>query len=165
MGMYINQDPIGLEGNNPNIYAYVHDANGWIDPFGLTNEEFTVGLHKDLKKPGNKASTDLRSHHVGQKTIMKDLVANYDLENAPVILVNKYGHNNRKGDLGVVSRSKINPKTGKPFDNVRDLIARDIRELRRVYPDIPNSKLKELIDLNKSMYPEMNVKKKKKISH
>ena len=30
-----------------------------------------------------------------------------------------------------------------------------VRELRRVYDDIPNSALKELIELNKKMYPEM----------
>lgn len=35
-GTYISQDPIGLEGNNPNIYAYVHNSNTWIDPLGLS---------------------------------------------------------------------------------------------------------------------------------
>ncbi|MEN7547391.1 HNH/ENDO VII family nuclease [Rapidithrix thailandica] len=35
-GAYISQDPIGLAGNNPNIYAYTHDSNTWIDPFGLS---------------------------------------------------------------------------------------------------------------------------------
>ncbi|SIR55025.1 hypothetical protein SAMN05880580_1356 [Priestia flexa] len=30
-----------------------------------------------------------------------------------------------------------------------------IRELRRVYDDIPNSALKELIELTKKVYPEM----------
>ncbi|WP_298479625.1 hypothetical protein [uncultured Maribacter sp.] len=39
-------------------------------------------------------------------------------------------------------------------------LARDIRKMHRVYPDVPNQKLKELIDLNKSMYPEMNKKSK-----
>ncbi|GEM53938.1 hypothetical protein B0A58_03910 [Flavobacterium branchiophilum NBRC 15030 = ATCC 35035] len=34
-GMYISQDPIGLAGNNPNFYAYVHDSNNWVDVFGL----------------------------------------------------------------------------------------------------------------------------------
>ena len=35
MGAYISQDPIKLNGNNPNIYAYVEDSNRWIDVFGL----------------------------------------------------------------------------------------------------------------------------------
>ena len=34
-GLYISQDPIGLAGNNPNFYAYTHDNNSQIDPFGL----------------------------------------------------------------------------------------------------------------------------------
>ncbi|WP_158512429.1 HYD1 signature containing ADP-ribosyltransferase family protein [Flavobacterium covae] len=42
-GLYISQDPIGLEGNNPTFYAYVHDSNSWVDPFGLELEP-TVNL-------------------------------------------------------------------------------------------------------------------------
>ncbi|MWW26846.1 DUF6531 domain-containing protein [Algibacter lectus] len=34
-GVYISQDPIGLEGNNPNLYAYVYDSNSQFDPLGL----------------------------------------------------------------------------------------------------------------------------------
>jgi RHS repeat-associated protein len=35
IGQYIQQDPIRLLGDNPTLYAYVHDPNMWIDPFGL----------------------------------------------------------------------------------------------------------------------------------
>ena len=34
-GMYISQDPIKLNGNNPNLYAYVGDNNWQLDVFGL----------------------------------------------------------------------------------------------------------------------------------
>ena len=34
-GMYISQDPIRLEAGLTNLYAYVHDTNGWIDPLVL----------------------------------------------------------------------------------------------------------------------------------
>ena len=34
-GTYISQDPISIDGGL-NVYAYVHDTNFWIDPFGLT---------------------------------------------------------------------------------------------------------------------------------
>jgi len=34
-GNYINQDPIGLAGQNPTLYGYVTDPNCWIDPVGL----------------------------------------------------------------------------------------------------------------------------------
>ena len=50
-GTYISQDPIGLAGNNPNLYAYTHDSNTWVDPFGLNP---LVGL--DL---GNMRETKL----------------------------------------------------------------------------------------------------------
>lgn len=33
--MYISQDSIRLETGPTNLYAYVHDTNGWIDPLGL----------------------------------------------------------------------------------------------------------------------------------
>ncbi|WP_459926614.1 RHS repeat-associated core domain-containing protein [Flavobacterium covae] len=35
IGNYLSQDPIGLHGNNPTFYGYVHDSNSWVDPFGL----------------------------------------------------------------------------------------------------------------------------------
>ena len=79
---------------------------------------------------------------------MKDFVENSDLNTAPAINVPKVGHT-IKGPNGVVSRSI------KGIENPRQLLARDIMELRRVYNDIPNSALKELIELNKKMYPEM----------
>ena len=77
---------------------------------------------------------------------MKKLVDGYDPETAPAILVDKVGHT-VKGPRGIVSR-----KT-EGITNVRQLIARDIKELRRVYPDIPNSQLQKLIQMNKEMYP------------
>ena len=79
---------------------------------------------------------------------MKQLVADYDYKTAPAINVPKVGHT-ISGPNGIVSRST------KGITNARQLLARDLFELRRVYPDIPNSTLKELINLNKKMYPEM----------
>ncbi len=38
-GLYLSKDPIGLEGNNPNLYAYVYDSNSWVDVFGLDTIE------------------------------------------------------------------------------------------------------------------------------
>lgn len=34
-GAYISQDPIRLEAGLSNLYAYVHDVNAWVDPWGL----------------------------------------------------------------------------------------------------------------------------------
>ncbi|MFK7101517.1 DNA/RNA non-specific endonuclease [Flavobacterium oreochromis] len=40
-GLYLSQDPIGLAGGI-NIYAYVHDSNKYVDPFGLSPEYFPL---------------------------------------------------------------------------------------------------------------------------
>ncbi|URM33141.1 LXG domain-containing protein [Cytobacillus firmus] len=114
------------------------------DVFGVKGTgKYQVGAYKDIK-----GVEGLDAHHVGQKAAMKKLVDNYDLNTAPAINVPKVGHT-IKGPNGIVSRST------KGIDTPRQLLARDIRELRRVYDDIPNSTLKELIELNKKMYPEM----------
>lgn len=81
---------------------------------------------------------------------MKDLIENYDPKTAPSINVLKVGHT-ISGPDGIVSRST------KWIESARQLLARDSMELRRVY-DYINSALKELIELNKKMYPEMGVK-------
>ena len=60
----------------------------------------------------------------------------------------KVGHT-ISGPNGIVSRST------KGITNARQLLARDLFELKRVYPDIPNSKLRELIELIMELYPEM----------
>ncbi len=72
MGGYVSQDPIGLRGRNPNIYAYVSDSNIWLDSFGLTCEgkaivkqwennypegHFTIEIHYNGKS--------LETHQVG----------------------------------------------------------------------------------------------------
>jgi len=79
---------------------------------------------------------------------MDRLIAGYDWMKAPSTFVPKSGHTQRISIVKVLSRIT------KGFFNAMDLLARDIRELRRVYPDVPNLKLKELMQLNKDMYPK-----------
>ena len=89
----------------------------------------------------------LDAHHVGQKALMGRFIPGYDPITAPAILVPKVGHTIR-GPSGIVSRSLVG------LDNARSVVARDIWELRRVYTDIPNTQLQELVKLNRSSYPE-----------
>ena len=86
------------------------------------------------------------AHHVGQKALMKDFIDGYDPKTAPAINVPKEEHK-ILGPNGIVSRST------EGFVNGRQVLARDILELRRVYPDISSSVLKKLIDMNLEMYP------------
>ncbi len=80
---------------------------------------------------------------------MKKFVKGYDELAAPAINVPRIGHTKRHPERGIVSRSI------KGITNARQLLARDLMKLRRVYPDIPNSKLQELIEMNKKLYREM----------
>ncbi|MDX1999364.1 MAG: RHS repeat-associated core domain-containing protein [Thermoanaerobaculia bacterium] len=114
----------------------------------LPGGKYDVGDYDRLRKI---ADTGLDAHHVGQKAILGRFIAGYDPKTAPSILVPKEGHTMR-GPRGIVSRVT----TG--FSNPRQVIARDIRELRRVYPDIPNSQLFKLIELNRQKYPILNIK-------
>ena len=67
---------------------------------------------------------------------MSNLVANYDLNKTPAILVPVSGHSSRDPVRERLSTSAINSRTKKPFANARELLARDITELRRVYPEM-----------------------------
>ncbi|MBN3967986.1 RHS domain-containing protein [Pseudomonas gregormendelii] len=154
VGRFITQDPIGLFGGD-NLYRYVLNPNAWIDALGLACEKWDVNSHQGNKNAVKGKNLGLDSHHVGQKNLMKDLVEGYDPATAPAMLVPRVGHTVSKEGVGIVSRSGLNAKTGLPFTSARDVVARDIKELRRVYPDVPNTKLQELISLNKFMYPEM----------
>lgn len=111
---------------------------------GGSEAKYQVGAYQDIK-----GKEGLDAHHAGQKAVMKRLVDGYDELTAPAINVPRIGHTKRHPVRGIVSRST------KGITNARQLLARDIMELRRVYPDIPNSKLQELIEMNKKLYPEM----------
>ena len=57
IGAYISQDPIRLNGNNPNLYGYVKDSNWWVDIFGLAGDRWMYKTKLDgtpYKKPGPK---------------------------------------------------------------------------------------------------------------
>jgi hypothetical protein len=106
---------------------------------------FEVGSYNTLK--GVEAG--LEAHHVGQRALMKKFVPGYNANTAPSILVPKQGH---MLGSGVLSRGTSG------FSNARQVLARDIFELRRVYPNVPNSSLQQLIQMNKTMYPGAFIK-------
>jgi RHS repeat-associated protein len=74
-GTYISQDPIGLSGNNPNLYAYTHDSNSQIDPFGLSPIGGWNDFLKATKGTFNKASNALSGS--GDGNFMKDAASGW----------------------------------------------------------------------------------------
>jgi RHS repeat-associated protein len=116
-------------------------------------KKWDVGEHGPLRK---SAESGLDSHHVGQDMAMRKFVSDYDRESAPAILVPRKGHTKRiDPDTKCVSRKT----TG--FSSARDVVARDVREMRRVYPDAPNSQICKLINMNKMKYRDAMEKKRK----
>ncbi|WP_197073458.1 hypothetical protein [Clostridium polynesiense] len=87
---------------------------------GAADAKYQVGAYQDIK-----GVEGLDAHHAGQKAVMKKLVDGYDELTAPAINVPKVGHT-IKGENGIVSRST------KGITSARQLLARDIKELRRV---------------------------------
>lgn len=116
---------------------------GAADGIGSNSGLYRVGPFNEIQ--GTVKGLD--AHHVGQKALLVDLIPGYNPLTGPSILVPKVGHTIR-GPNGIVSRSVEGLTTP------RSVVARDILELRRVYPDIPNSQLQELIRLNKTAYPQ-----------
>ena len=130
-------DTVAAEGRLANVRSAARAPSSGVG-------KYSVGPYNEMK--GQVLGLD--AHHVGQQAAMKKLVPGYDPATSPTILVPKVGHT-IKGPNGIVSRS------GQGLNTARDVIARDINELRRVYPDIPNSTLQDLIDMNKNLYPAM----------
>ncbi|WLC72246.1 hypothetical protein KTC96_09815 [Clostridium estertheticum] len=118
-------------------------AKSGIGDEGVKEAKYRVGSYKEIR-----GADGLDAHHAGQKAVMKKLVKDYESMTAPAINVPKLGHT-ISGPNGIVSRST------KGITDTRQLLARDLFELKRVYPDIPNSTFKELIEMNKKLYPEM----------
>ncbi len=119
--------------------AVAKNADEAVD---VAKAKYAVGPYAEMQG----LSPGLEAHHVGQQAAMKRLVPGYNPTTAPTILIPKIGHTIRES-------SKPLSRSHREFETARDLIARDIRELRRVYPDIPNSQLQYLIELNKLLYP------------
>ena len=111
------------------------------------NAKYDVGKYNEMpNEPG------MDKHHVPQKAVMKKLDPNYDPATGPSIQVPKEGHT-IKGPRGIVSRSSkgINSPSELIMRDISELIMRDISELKRVYPDIPQSSINELISMLKGM--------------
>ncbi len=89
----------------------------------------------------SKPNDGLEIHHVVQKHPAGQVIGGYEQSMAPSIALPRIEHRAIPNLRGYYS------------GNARDLLSRDIRNLRN-YTDAPNSSLRELINLNKEMYPD-----------
>ncbi|WDD92272.1 RHS repeat-associated core domain-containing protein [Burkholderia sp. FERM BP-3421] len=144
-GRFISKDPIGLRGGL-NVYQYASNPTGWIDPLGLARcpcdpcSKYEVGRYDDLKR--RSASGDgLDIHHAMQKHPAAQVVVGYDPKTGPAIAVPAGEH------------EQIPTRKGVDTGTARDLLASDIRDLRR-HTGASNKCLQQLIALNKEMYPK-----------
>ena len=119
-------------GTVPLVFGKVGNAGMRVTPF-------QVGQFNSLQRM-SKVGDDLALHHAGQKHVMKQIIPGYNLKTAPAIAVPTAQHR------------AIPNYTGKYSGTARDLLARDIWNLRN-FTNAPNSSLQELIELNKKMYP------------
>ncbi|NPE50584.1 hypothetical protein E0I03_05230 [Dickeya dadantii] len=142
LGQYISADPIGLAGGlRPQ--GYVHNPMEWVDPLGLVGcpvKKYEVSTYNDLKNR-SVSGDELDIHHAMQKHPAGQVVPGYDPKTAPSIAIPKVEHQEIPTMKG--------PYTG----SARDLLAKDIKDLRE-YTNAPASSIKELIKLNKEMFPD-----------
>lgn len=101
-----------------------------------------------------KGAKGLDAHHAGQKAWFRKLIEGYDIGTGPSINVPVKGHRVKDENLGPGTMGWLSRSMKAEDPSARKILARDIKELRRVYPQIPNKALQELINLNKSMYPK-----------
>lgn len=67
-GVYISQDPIGLNGGNPTLYGYVCDVNSWVDVLGLCInpvEKRRMRIAYKYYRQGGKSPRDIEKEFKG----------------------------------------------------------------------------------------------------
>ncbi|WP_332405140.1 hypothetical protein [Vibrio metschnikovii] len=117
----------------------------WVDPLGLTGAahggdvtKYEVGTFDNLTKR-SAVGDKLDIHHAAQKHPAGQVIDGYDPKTAPSIAVPARKHR------------RIPTIKGDYSGNARDLLAKDIKDLRS-HTNAPNSALKDLIRLNKETY-------------
>lgn len=101
---------------------------------------YEVGTYNSLRAR-SVVGDALDIHHVGQAAPMGQSVSNYSRTTAPCIVLPQPEH------------ALIPTIRGTTFLSPRTILANDIKNLRNL-TDAPNRSLQELIDLNRTLYPE-----------
>jgi uncharacterized protein RhaS with RHS repeats len=73
VGRFVTQDPIGLLGGD-NLYQYVHNPIGWIDPLGLCPLKVD-SLGRDNTKPRGPVPKGKGEHNAIIKQVIEEKIA------------------------------------------------------------------------------------------
>lgn len=138
-GTYISQDPIGLAGNNPNIYAYVSDTNGWVDSLGLLNEFGIAGYGSTLHvKDGLTAHELLQNAWLRNNGIISSRMSGIATENPAIALQEQMMHktiSRLQAEAGLHNPSVLRSQTA--LENI-EMNAEITR--RGIYEDLVNNR-------------------------
>jgi hypothetical protein len=113
---------------------------GWADNAVGEVKKYEVGIFSELVSRSAKGNR-LDIHHLVQKHPAGQVLDGYDAKTAPSIAIPQREHR------------RIPTLKGSYNQSPRDLLAKDVRDLRN-YTNATNSSIKQLIRLNKEMYPE-----------
>ena len=123
-GNYICQDPIDLQGGMQ-LYAYIHDSNSWIDPFGLSGRGGTLHrsiqdqLRDDLKGLGKSVEAEGQIKLKNRQSRFGDLVVRNDV--GDIIEVHQIEDMRTRGGFRPSSRER-----GAIMD-IREALGDDVR--------------------------------------
>jgi hypothetical protein len=118
--MYLSQDPIGLAGNNPTLYGYVHDTNSWVDEFGLDCHHIATNKHD---KWSDRFRELFKKNGVGK---FKNGKWRKDVLNDPLNKVDVSGH---KGPHPEAMHQEIFDRLSKASDIGADAFKNELKAL------------------------------------
>ncbi|MGB1216862.1 MAG: RHS repeat-associated core domain-containing protein, partial [Saprospiraceae bacterium] len=115
-GEYVSQDPIGIQGNNPNIYAYVHDVNCLADFFGLIVKNLVrYKPNKVTPKPGSRQTAINRAWKEEQDLIKRTGQGTRNWTQAEIDIINSSNNSSV-----IASKMSNAGYTGHHINNVAD---------------------------------------------
>ena len=112
-GAYISQDPIRLEAGLSNLYAYVHDVNAWVDPWGLSgrggaiHQDIQNQVFEDLKQVYKSSNVQIEGQiNLGNGTSRYGDVVVRDPSTGKIIEVHQVGDMRSRGGFRPSSRER-----------------------------------------------------------
>ena len=161
-GSYISQDPIGLAGGNPTLYAYVYNSNIELDILGLiivyralNVKQEEQALNNTSIQPKNRSANYSIQEHIDDGNLETQYISTTKRQKNAERYASpnpKRGKNN-SSTIIVIDTDKLdpkniydvsngmNPETGTPLNNPARKWARKDAEVL-IHGDIPNEAYK-----------------------